>query len=196
MPPRLVDGFLDLSIFKDPDATIGGINGHLNGQAKSSDFKAAVKSREAISREILLTGLSAAFFPHGVGHSMGLDVHDVPSASRPPGSGKYFVDEDDEVSGGVGGHKDFYKYLRLRLELQAGMVVTIEPGVYFHPVLLKSYNVHASPYINTNVLACYEGMGGVRIEDDVLITETGCENLTKIQSGVEWVEKICGGDFL
>ena len=145
---------------------------------------------------------------------MGLDVHDVPSASRPPGSGKYFVD-DDEVSGGAGGHKDFYKYLRLRLRLQAGMVVvsqcftpsrslvksplnqTIEPGIYFHPILLRSYDVHASPYINTDVLACYEGMGGVRIEDDVLITETGCENLTKIQSGVEWVEKICsGGDLL
>ena len=142
-----------------------------------------------------------------------MDVHDVPSASRPDGSGKYFVGGDDRESGLPGGHKDFYKYLRLRLPLQTGMVVvsrhdlhhrvprslitsqnqTIEPGVYFHPVLLKSYNVHTSPYVNTDVLARYEGMGGVRIEDDVLITETGCENLTKVQSGVEWVEKVCAG---
>ncbi|KAH0835707.1 Creatinase/aminopeptidase [Lanmaoa asiatica] len=163
----LVDGFLDMGIFKDPDGT-----------------------------EILLTGLSAAFFPHGVGHSMGLDVHDVPSASRPVGSGKYFVGGDDGVSGVAGGHKDFYKNLRLRLELQTRMVVTIEPGVYFHPALLTSYNVHTSPYINTDVLAHYEGMGGVRIEDDVLITETGCENLTKVQSGVEWVERVCAGEDL
>ncbi|KAI9570076.1 Creatinase/aminopeptidase [Boletus coccyginus] len=170
----LVDGFLDMGIFRDPDGT----------------------TEEALSKEILRTGLSAAFFPHGVGHSMGLDVHDVPSASRPPGSGKYFVDDDDRASGLPGGHKDFYKYLRLRLQLQTGMVVTIEPGVYFHPAQLKSYNVHTSPYINTAVLARYEGMGGVRIEDDVLITETGCENLTKVQSEVEWVEKVCAGEDL
>jgi len=124
---------------------------------------------------------------------LGMDVHDVPSASRPAGSGKYFVDGDDRESGLPGGHKDFYKYLRLRLPLQTGMVVTIEPGVYFHPVLLESYNVYTSPYINTGVLARYEGMGGVRIEDDVLITKTGCENLTKVQSGVEWIERVCAG---
>ncbi|KAF8556697.1 Creatinase/aminopeptidase [Imleria badia] len=207
----LVDGFLNMGIFKDPDGTIGGLNGHTNVT------KATIKSREALSKEILLTGLSTAFFPHGLGHSVGLDVHDVPSASRPDGSGKYFVGDDDRVSGLPGGHKDFYKNLRLRLELQAGMVVvsrhylhhrrallwlitsqnqTIEPGVYFHPALLKSYNVHTSPYINTDVLARYEGMGGVRIEDDVLITETGCENLTKVQSGVEWVERVCAGEDL
>jgi Xaa-Pro dipeptidase len=238
----LVDGFLDMGIFKDPDGTTGGLsyyspeatrsfycltnlylifysglNGHANSHIEPSTTKATVKSREALRKEILLTGLTAAFFPHGVGHSLGMDVHDVPSASRPAGSGKYFVDGDDRASGLPGGHKDFYKYLRLRLELQRRMVVvsrhhlrhhaprslitsqnqTIEPGVYFHPALLKSYNVHTSPYINTDILARYECMGGVRIEDDVLITETGYENLTKVQSGVEWVEGLCaGGDLV
>ncbi|KAF8431696.1 Creatinase/aminopeptidase [Boletus edulis BED1] len=186
----LVDGFLDMGIFKDPDGTIGIPNG------RTGVTKAAVKSRETLANDILLTGLSAAFFPHGLGHSMGMDVHDVPSASRPAGSGKYFVDGDDRVSGLPGGHKDFYRHLRLRLELRAGMVVTIEPGIYFHPALLESYNIHTSLYINTDVLARYEGMGGVRIEDDVLITNTSCENLTKVQSGVEWVEKVCAGEDL
>ncbi|KAG9312633.1 Creatinase/aminopeptidase [Chiua virens] len=186
----LVDGFLDMGIFKDPDGSIGGLNGHVDGHTKPPTTKTNVKSREALVREILHTGLSAAFFPHGVGHSMGMDVHDVPSASKPDGSGKYFVEGND---GGAGGHKDFYKYLRLRLVLQPGMVVTIEPGVYFHPALLSSYSIHTSPYINTDVLARYEGMGGVRIEDDVLINLTGCENLTKAQSGVEWVERVCAG---
>jgi len=120
----------------------------------------------------------------------------VPSTSRPPGSGKYFVDGVDGGSEAEGGHKDFYKNLRLRLELVAGMVVTIEPGIYFHPALLASYNVHSSPYLNIEVLARYEGMGGVRIEDDVLITGTGCENLTTVQSGVEWLERVCAGEDL
>ena len=193
-----------------------GVNGHLNGHTKPLNAKETVKSREELSLEILRTGLSAAFFPHGVGHSLGMDVHDVPSVSRPSGSGKYFVDGANGVNKDDGGHKDFYKYLRLRLELQTGMVVvsrrclhrlillllipvenqTIEPGVYFHPTLLTSYNVHSSPYINPDVLARYEGMGGVRIEDDVLIKTGGCENLTKVQSGVEWVEGICAGEDL
>ncbi|KAF9236782.1 Creatinase/aminopeptidase [Melanogaster broomeanus] len=163
-----VEGFLDLGIFVDPDATARGT----------------------------FMSSCAAFFPHGVGHSMGLDVHDVPSTSRPPGSGKYFVDGVDGGSEAEGGHKDFYKNLRLRLELVAGMVVTIEPGIYFHPTLLASYNVHSSPYLNIEVLARYEGMGGVRIEDDVLITGTGCENLTTVQSGVEWLERVCAGEDL
>jgi Xaa-Pro dipeptidase len=191
----LVNGFLDLGIFKDPDVTTGGLNGHAGFNGHANVTKATIESREALVNEILLTGLSAAFFPHGLGHSMGMDVHDVPSASRPVRCGKYFVD-GDTVNGLPGGHKDFYKYLRLRLELQAGMVVTIEPGVYFHPTLLIAHGVHTSPYINTDVLARYEGMGGVRIEDDVLITETGCENLTKVPSGVEWIERVCAGEDL
>ncbi|KAF9220580.1 Creatinase/aminopeptidase [Gyrodon lividus] len=183
----LVEGFLDLGIFTDPNV--------MQGELPTTNSKAS-KSRGTLTQEILRTGLSAAFFPHGVGHSMGLDVHDVPSASRPAGSGKYFVDGVESVSVGDGGHEDFYKNLRLRLVLVAGMVVTIEPGVYFHPALLASYDVHSSPYLNVEVLARYEGMGGVRIEDDVLITGTGCENLTTVQSGVEWIEKVCAGDDL
>ncbi len=69
---------------------------------------------------LLAVGLSAAFFPHGVGHSLGLDVHDVPSASKPAhnptivqGSG----------SGAEPGHEKLYEYLRLRLPLEEGMVV-------------------------------------------------------------------------
>ncbi|KIJ19422.1 hypothetical protein PAXINDRAFT_108819 [Paxillus involutus ATCC 200175] len=188
----LVEGFLDLGIFKDPDATTGGVN----GQADPATATKTLKSRDVLTQEILCTGLSAPFFPHGVGHSMGMDVHDVPSASKPDGSGKYFVDGVENAGVGDGGHKSLYTNLRLRLELVAGMVVTIEPGVYFHPVILAFNNVHSSPYVNTEVLARYEGMGGVRIEDDVLITATGCENLTTVQSGVDWIERVCAGEDL
>ncbi|KIJ67305.1 hypothetical protein HYDPIDRAFT_165961 [Hydnomerulius pinastri MD-312] len=200
----LVEGFLDLGIFKDPSPTVQAANGHATTQSTP-------KPRDHLVQEILRTGLSAAFFPHGVGHSLGMDVHDVPSASRPLGSGIYFADAGVDA-GGKGGHKDFYKNLRLRLKLEAGMVVTIEPGAYFHPALLTSYEIHSSPHIDPAVLAKYEGMGGVRIEDDVLITEVdegvtteertegnggrwnGCENLTTVRSEVGWVERICAGE--
>ena len=92
----LVRGFQQLGIFKRSKAA----------QGDADDQQA-----------ILASGVSAAFFPHGVGHSLGLDVHDVPSASKPV----------PPLNDGVGleeaGHVDFYRYLRLRLPLREGMVV-------------------------------------------------------------------------
>lgn len=88
-------GFQKLGIFKTADSPGSG----------------SWNSEEAI----LASGDSAAFFPHGVGHSLGMDVHDVPSASKP---------EVNHTIGGVTlGHESFYRFLRLRLPLQAGMVV-------------------------------------------------------------------------
>lgn len=92
----LVKGFQRLGIFKSPESPNSG----------------SWNSEEAI----LASGVSTAFFPHGVGHSLGLDVHDVPSASKP--------EINDTINKGpVLGHPDFYTYLRLRLPLQVGMVV-------------------------------------------------------------------------
>ena len=65
---------------------------------------------------ILASGISTAFFPHGVGHSLGLDVHDVPSASKP-------VDNPTIPKGPGTGREDFYTYLRVRLPLEKGMVL-------------------------------------------------------------------------
>ena len=91
----LVKGFQALGIFKSP----------------SSPGSGSWNSEEAI----LASGISAAFFPHGVGHSLGMDVHDVPSASKPV--------VNETISPAVLGHESFYTYLRLRLPLEAGMVV-------------------------------------------------------------------------
>ena len=91
----LIKGFQKLGIFKSPDSPGSG----------------SWNSEEAI----LASGVSSAFFPHGVGHSLGMDVHDVPSASKPI---------NNKTIGGVTlGHESFYTYLRLRLPLQTGMVV-------------------------------------------------------------------------
>ena len=91
----LVRGFQRLGIFKTPESPNSG----------------SWNAEEAI----LASGVSAAFFPHGVGHSLGLDVHDVPSASKPV--------VNDTIKGLELGHESFYTYLRLRLPLEEGMVV-------------------------------------------------------------------------
>ncbi|EFI27842.1 prolidase [Coprinopsis cinerea okayama7 len=143
---------------------------------------------------ILASGISAAFFPHGVGHSLGLDVHDVPSASKP--------DKNDTIpkdaNGNVIGHESCYTYLRLRLPLEEGMVVTVEPGIYFSPHLLAP--ILSSPHLNTSILALYQPVGGIRIEDVIVIKEAGedgkgYENLTTVRSDREWVESVCAGEL-
>lgn len=91
----LVKGFQRLGIFKSPEQPGSG----------------SWNSEEAI----LASGVSSAFFPHGVGHSLGMDVHDVPSASKPA--------NNPTIKGLDLGHPDFYTYLRLRLPLAEGMVV-------------------------------------------------------------------------
>jgi len=161
----LIKGFQNLGIFKSPESPNSG----------------SWNSGEAI----LASGESAAFFPHGVGHSLGLDVHDVPDASKPK--------VNDTIGNEDGGHESFYTNLRLMLPLRMGMVVTVEPGIYFSPHLLAA--IRHSKHINHDVLQRYESVGGVRIEDAVVITEGGYENLTKVRSDVNWVEGVCSGEF-
>ncbi|GLB37136.1 putative aminopeptidase P, N-terminal domain [Lyophyllum shimeji] len=151
------------------------------------------------AEKILASGLSAAFFPHGLGHSLGLDVHDVPSASKPVDrvTGKVVaLGKGREASGAAEwGHASFYDNLRLRRPLEAGMVVTVEPGIYFHSHLLSRAQAHISPFVDAEVLKRYEPVGGVRIEDVVHITEDGYENLTTVRSDVDWIESVCSGEI-
>ncbi|KAG8712866.1 hypothetical protein FRC11_013968 [Ceratobasidium sp. 423] len=161
----LIDGFLELGIFK----------------GEKSD--------------ILKSEISSAFFPHGVGHSLGLDVHDVPSASKPEAvttsSSLLALGPNVTIPIESADHPSFYRYLRLRLPLAVGMVLTVEPGIYFSPHLLAP--VRSSPFIDHEVLAKYESVGGVRIEDVLWITETGCQNFTMVGKSVEWIEKLTSG---
>lgn len=70
---------------------------------------------------------------------------------------------------------------------------TVEPGVYFSPHLLAA--IRDSPLVNHGVLAKYESVGGVRIEDVVLITESGYDNLTTVKAERAWVEGVCSGEL-
>lgn len=132
--------------------------------------------------EAVKAGAHALFFPHGLGHMLGLDVHDMEGL----GENNVGYNESLKRSEQFG-----LAYLRLGRELEPGFVVTNEPGCYFIPALIdqwKGENKHAQ-FINYNELEKYRSFGGVRIEDDVLITPTGSRVLgTPIPKTVEEVE--------
>ena len=115
----------------------------------------------------LATGVSAAFFPHGLGHPIGLQVHDVAG----------FAASD---RGGTIPRPDGHPYLRMTRVLEPGMVVTIEPGVYFIDMLLDEVkkNGHADS-VDWAKVDAFRPYGGIRIEDDVLCTDAAPENLTR-----------------
>ncbi|ESK85278.1 xaa-pro aminopeptidase [Moniliophthora roreri MCA 2997] len=108
-----------------------------------------------------------------------MDTHDVPSASKPA--------VNDMIGKGVKLDHESYTYLRLRLPLEKGMVVTVEPGIYFSPHLIAL--IRDSKHIHQEVLKQYESVGGVRIEDVVVITEDGYENLTTVKSD-QWTGEL------
>ena len=127
--------------------------------------------------ELVKHHIVAIFFPHGLGHLIGLDVHDV--GGYPPG-----VDRIQEPG---------IRYLRMRRTLKENMVVTVEPGLYFIDQLLDQalQDPNISKFINPTVLAKFRHIGGVRIEDDVLITSDGIEILTAaIPKQIDEIEKI------
>lgn len=130
-------------------------------------------------------GAHALFFPHGLGHMMGLDVHDMESF------GEDYVGYDDKVKRS---NQFGLAYLRLGKELKEGYVLTVEPGVYFIPALIdqwQSENKFAE-FINYDKVNEYRNFGGIRIEDDILVTKDGHKILGKpIPKTIEEVEEAC-----
>jgi Xaa-Pro aminopeptidase len=120
--------------------------------------------------QVVESGAYAICFPHGLGHQMGLDVHDM------EGLGETRVGYDASVS-----RSELFglRNLRLAKPLRAGMVVTVEPGLYFIPVLIQRWQAEArhSTLINYEKFAEYLDFGGIRIEDDVLVTSSGARVL-------------------
>jgi Xaa-Pro aminopeptidase len=132
--------------------------------------------------EAVKAGAHAMFLPHGLGHMMGLDVHDMEDI------GQIHVGYDDEVR-----PIDQFgtAYLRMGRRLEPGFVLTVEPGIYFVPELFKLWKSENkfTEFINYNKVEEYLGFGGIRLEDDVLVTETGHKVLGKaIPKTIEEVE--------
>jgi Xaa-Pro aminopeptidase len=121
---------------------------------------------KGVTELMLNEGVAGLFMPHGLGHMIGMDVHDMEDL------GENFVGykEGQTRSTQLG-----LKSLRLARTLEAGMALTVEPGIYFIPALLSSYKANGAfkDFVDYSKLDAYEGFGGIRIEDNVLITEDG-----------------------
>lgn len=134
--------------------------------------------------QAVAAGAHALFFPHGLGHMMGLDVHDMENL------GENYVGYDSEISRSS---QFGLAFLRLGKRLREGFVLTVEPGAYFIPALIDQWReqkLHTG-FINYDKLDVWKDFGGIRIEDDVLVTSTGCHVLGKaIPKTVAEVEAI------
>ena len=130
------------------------------------------------------SGAHALFMPHGLGHMMGLDVHDMEDF------GETHVGYDEHTQRStIFGHGS----LRCGRELKAGFVLTVEPGIYFIPQLIDIWENEGkfTEYINYDKVREYIGFGGIRIEDDILITENGCRVLgNPLPKSVDEIEGI------
>lgn len=129
--------------------------------------------------DLMENDIFALFFPHGLGHFLGLDTHDV--GGYPKG-----VDKIERPG---------LKYLRMRRSLQPGMVITIEPGLYMVPALLKPAleDVNIAAFLNKGKIESLYDFGGVRIEDNIIVTEDGYENLTDVPKERDEIEKVMNG---
>ena len=135
--------------------------------------------------EAVAAGAHALFFPHGIGHMMGLDVHDLEDLGDVVG---YSEGEVRSTQFGL-------NFLRLARRLEPGFVITVEPGVYFVPALIERWRGEGRhrDFIRYDRVAELIGFGGIRIEDDVLITDSGHRVLgPSIPKSIDEVEAALG----
>jgi Xaa-Pro dipeptidase len=143
-----------------------------------------LKSHDVVRGEVedmLAADVGAVFMPHGLGHFLGVDTHDVggynhaPARSTRPG----------------------YRSLRTTRSLIPGNVITVEPGCYMIDALLDAALRPEDPrskFLNTDLInSSYRGIGGVRLEDNVAVTADGIENMVYVPRSIEQVEAMCAG---
>ena len=120
--------------------------------------------------EAVKAGAHALFLPHGLGHMMGMDVHDM------EGLGQNYVGFDNDIQPSA---QFGTNCLRMGRKLEKGFVVTDEPGIYFIPALIDDWRAKGlhQDFINYDKVEGYKDFGGIRIEDDILITDNGCRFL-------------------
>jgi Xaa-Pro dipeptidase len=157
---------------------------HLKCAETITDGLKALGIMKGNTKDAVSAGAHALFFPHGLGHLLGLDVHDMENF----GENNLGYDEKTKRSTQFG-----LKYLRYAKPLIPGVVLTVEPGIYFIPALIdlwKSEN-KLNAFINYDRVEEYRSFGGIRIEDDVVVTSNGSRVLGKpIPKAVEDVEAV------
>lgn len=125
------------------------------------------------TEDAVKAGAHAMFMPHGLGHMMGMDVHDMENLDQ------VNVGFDEETRPNL--EQFGTNSLRMGRRLEEGFVVTDEPGIYFIPALIDEWKQkgHCAEYLNFDKLETYKDFGGIRIEDDILVTKEGCRFLGK-----------------
>ena len=167
--------------FADLVAAMDRVQQELAGQvAPGVDYKALhLRAHRAIAEvlaeagvirvgaeDAVQSGLSGVFYPHGLGHFIGLQVHDVAG----------LIGNDCQPIPRPDGHPA----LRLTRELEVGNVLTVEPGLYFIDTLLNGWRAQRdASMVDWDRVAALTPCGGIRIEDNVVVTEGGCDNLTR-----------------
>ena len=117
--------------------------------------------------DMVETNLTFSFLPHGLGHLLGIQTHDVGGFQQ-------------DRSGASRPAPEQYPALRLTRDIEPGQVFTIEPGLYFIPMLLEELRQHPlAAQVNFELIESLLPYGGIRIEDNVLVTEDGTVNLTR-----------------
>ena len=143
---------------------------HLAVAAKMLDGLKALGLVNGHIDDMVKEGIAGLFMPHGLGHNMGIDVHDMEDL------GEDLVGYDDDQKRapqlGLGS-------LRMARSLRPGHVITDEPGIYFVPALISKWKAEGTDHgmVNYSALEQYLDFGGIRLEDDLLITEDGCRRL-------------------
>ena len=125
------------------------------------------------TEEAVRAGAHAMFMPHGLGHMMGMDVDDM------EGLGQTYVGFDEETRPNL--EQFGTNCLRMGRRLEENFVMTDEPGIYFIPSLIDDWKAsgHCAEFLNFDKIETYKDFGGIRLEDDILITKDGCRFLGK-----------------
>lgn len=140
---------------------------HHTAHIKIADLLREVKVLKVGGEEAVERGLTRPFFPHGLGHFLGIQVHDVSGHQK-------------SAAGGILAPPPQYPYLRTTRTIDVGQVFTVEPGIYFIEMLLRTHRSGASSdQFNWPLIDRLMSSGGVRIEDNLVVTQDGHQNLTR-----------------
>lgn len=158
---------LQLAIVSKIRAGVHYVDLHLETHRLLADVLVTAGFAHGDTDTLIETGVTAAFFPHGLGHLLGIQVHDV---------GGHMQDETGTRLDPPSGHP----YLRLTRELEENMVLTVEPGLYAIDLLLDNLRgSQAESHVIWSEVDWLRSFGGIRIEDNVRVTANSCENLTR-----------------
>jgi len=160
---------------------------HLKAASIITNGLKALGLMKGSTEDAVQAGAHALFFPHGLGHMIGLDVHDMEDLGEDLVGYNETTKRIDQFG---------TKYLRLGRTLEEGFVLTVEPGIYFIPELIDQWKAEGkhSDFLNFDKISEYKNFSGIRIEDNVLITGDGYRVLgDRIPKTVEEVEALRNG---